>query len=90
MKNDTTTTLLNFVLAVLVILSVVFACFYVWRTHTALQLQAKLQIETQQTQFGFQKVQALMNEVVAYNSTAKNAELAQLIQSVQAPQQPAK
>jgi len=86
MKNDTTTTLLNFVLTVLVILSVVFACFYVWRTHTALQMQSKLQADRQATQFGFQKIQALMNEVVAYNSTAKNPELTQLIQSIQAPQ----
>ena len=89
MKNDATTTLLNFVLAVLVILSLVFAGFYVYRTHVALQLQSKLQTESQMTQAGFQRIQALMNEVVAYNSTAKNPELAQIIQSIQSPQQPA-
>ena len=89
MKNDTMTTLLNFVLTVLVILSVVFACFFLWRTHSARALQARLQVEAQATQFASIKIQALLNDVIAYNSTAKSLELAQIIQSAQSPQQQA-
>ncbi|MDR3458923.1 MAG: hypothetical protein P4N60_15850 [Verrucomicrobiae bacterium] len=89
MKNDTTTTLLNFVLTVLVILTVVFACFFIWRSHNARQLQARVQVEAQGIQFASLKLQAILNDVVAYNSTAKSLELQQIIQSAQTPAQPA-
>lgn len=89
MKNDPIVTLLNFVLAVLVVLSVVFACFFLWRTHSARELQFRLQGEMQATQMGSMKVQALLNDTIAYNATAKNLELQQIIQSAQTPAQPA-
>ena len=90
MKNDATTTLLNFVLAVLVILTVVFAYFYMQRTVTERQLRSRLQLEAQSIQTASGKLQIIMNDVIAYNSTAKSPELAQIIQSAQNPQPAAK
>ena len=84
MKNDTTTTLLNFVLAVLVILGVVFALMTMSRTRDLRQLQSRAQI----AQINFMRAQALANDVMAFNATAKSPELAQILQSAQ-PQQPA-
>ena len=89
MKNDTTTTLLNFVLAVLVVLGVTFALMSMRRTGDVRQMQVSLQLEMQKVQAGSIKAQALLNDVVAYNATAKNPELLQIIQSAQAPAQPA-
>jgi hypothetical protein len=89
MKNDTTTTLLNFVLAVLVILGVTFALMSMSRTRDVRQMQTSLQLEMQKVQAGSMRAQALLNDVIAYNSTAKNPELQQIIQSAQAPAQPA-
>ena len=89
MKNDTTTTLLNFVLAVLVILGVAFALMSMSRTREVRQMQTSLQLEMQKVQAGSMKAQALLNDVIAYNATAKNLELQQIIQSAQAPAQPA-
>ena len=89
MKNDTTTTLLNFVLAALVILSVLFAYFSIMRTRDLRQMQTVLQMEMQRVQLGSQKAQLLLNDVMAYNATAKSPELAQIIQAAQAPVQPA-
>ena len=89
MKNDTTTTLLNFVLAALVILSVLFAYFSIMRTRDLRQMQTVLQVEMQRVQLGSQKAQLLLNDVVIYNATAKSPELTQIIQAAQAPAQPA-
>jgi hypothetical protein len=89
MKTDTTTLVLNFVLAALVILGVLFAVLAMNRTHTLRQLQTAVQIEMQRAQYGSARAQALLNEVISYNVTAKSPELAQIIQSAQAPQQPA-
>jgi hypothetical protein len=88
MKNDTTTTLLNFVLAALVILSVLFAYFSIMRTRDLRQMQTVLQVEMQRVQLGSQKAQALLMDVVEYNKTAKSQELAQIIQAAQTPAQP--
>ena len=86
MKNDTTTTLLNFVLAVLVILSVVFAWMSTSRNSELRQIQARAQA----AQMNFLRAQQLANDVAAYNATAKSPELAQILASIQAPQPAAK
>ena len=90
MKNDSTTVFMNFVLAALVILGVLFALMTVWRTHTLRQLQPRVQAELQQVQLVSMKAQALLQDTIAFNATAKNPELAQIIQSVQTPQPAAK
>jgi hypothetical protein len=82
MKNDSTTTFLNFVLAALIILGVVFALFSIWRTRDFRQLQTRVQLEMQKYNMASMKAQAILNETITYNATAKNPELAQIIQSV--------
>jgi hypothetical protein len=86
MKNDTTTTLLNFVLAALVILGVVFALMAMNRTHDVRLMQVTLQQELQKSQAEAGKAQQLLNDVMAYNAQAKSPELQQIIQAAQAPQ----
>ena len=87
MKNDLTTTFLNFVLAVLIFCCVAFAILGMYRTQ---QLRS-LQIAVQQAQNGMLRAQALANDVVAYNAQAKSPELNQILQSALTPpqQQPA-
>ena len=86
MKNDLTTTFLNFLLAVLVLACVGLAVLNMSRTHELGVLQGQL-IASQ----GFnQHAMALANDVVSYNATAKSPELAQILQNAMAPQQPAK
>jgi len=90
MKNDTTTTVLNFVLAALVILGVVFALLNIWRTRDLRHMQVTLQAQMQRSQVTSARAQALLNDVITYNATAKNPELAQLIQIATTPQTAAK
>ena len=86
MKNDTTTTALNFVLATLVILGVLFALLNIWRTRDLRQLQTSLQAKMQQAQVTSVRAQSLLNDVIAFNATNRNPELAQIIKSAEAPQ----
>jgi hypothetical protein len=90
MKNDTTTTVLNFVLAGLVILGVLFALLNIWRTRDLRHMQTALQIEMQRSQVTSARAQALLNDVISFNNTAKNPELAQIIKSAETPQTAAK
>ena len=90
MKNDTTTTFLNFALAALVILGVVFALMSISRMRNLRQLQPVLQAQLQRSQITGMKAQQLLQEAINYNATAKNPEMAQIIQSAQTPAQPAK
>jgi hypothetical protein len=90
MKNDTTTTVLNFVLAGLVILGVLFALLNIWRTRDLRHMQTALQIEMQRSQVTSARAQALLNDVISFNNTAKNPELAQIIKSAETPQSAAK
>jgi hypothetical protein len=85
MKSDTTSTVLNFILAVLVILGVIFASMSIVRTRELRQLQIRAQV----AQINFMRAQALANDVANYNTTARSAELSQILQSARAPQQPA-
>ena len=79
MKNDTTTTLLNFVLAALVILSVVFA--YLARANTR-ELRT-LSVTAANSNNNIMRVNSLLNDVMAYNSTAKAPELSKAIALLQ-------
>jgi hypothetical protein len=91
MKNDTTTTMLNFVLAVLVILGVVFALMTMRRTNTLRSMQPQLMVAGQRVQGDAARASALLNEVANYNKTANNPELAEIIKEAQMPPQaPAK
>lgn len=79
MKNDSTTTFLNFVLAALVILGVLFAILSMMRTReyravtpVAMQANAKAMM-----------VQSLVNDVSAYNAQAKSPEITRILQSLQ-------
>ena len=79
MKSDTTTTVLNFVLAALVILGVVFAILAVTRTRELRQLTGNATLANA----ALAQAQGLANDTVAYNATAKSPELTRILQSVQ-------
>jgi len=79
MKNDTTTTVLNFVLAALVILGVVFALLAMNRTRELRQLSLNATVANS----GLMRAQALANDVSAYNATAKSPELTRILQGIQ-------
>ena len=85
MKNDTTSTVLNFVLAVLVILGVVFAGFSIKRQHDLRAIQQNLQGRMMILQNNTAKAQQLANDAINFNGKAQNAELARILQSVQTP-----
>lgn len=84
MKNDLTTTFLNFLLAALVLACVGLAVLNMYRTHEHGVLQGQM-IAAQNFN---QHVQALAQEVVSYNATAKSPELTQIIQTALTPPQP--
>jgi len=80
MKNDTTTTALNLVLAVLVVLGVVFALVSMQRTR---ELRA-LTLQVTFANNALTKIQSLANDTAAYNAQHNYPELTRLLQSVQA------
>jgi hypothetical protein len=76
MKCETTNTVLNFVLAVLVISGVAFALLNIQRTRefrkvnpAAIQANAKLMM-----------MQAFVNDVTAYNNQVKSPEINRMLQ----------
>jgi hypothetical protein len=80
MKSDTTATALNFILAVLVILGVVFALFSIFRARdlrsvapVAIQVNSRLML-----------LQSLVNDVNNYNQQAKSPEITRMMQDFQA------
>jgi hypothetical protein len=79
MKNDTTTTVLNFVLAVLVILGVTFALMAMSKTRElrALTLDATIANNT------IMRAASLANDTAAYNVQAKSPELARILAAIQ-------
>ena len=79
MKNDTTTTVLNFVLAALVMLGVVFALLAMNRTRELRQLS----LNATAANSALMRAQALANDAAAFNATAKNPELTRILQSIQ-------
>jgi hypothetical protein len=79
MKNDTTTTVLNFVLAALVILGVVFALLTMNRTRELRQLS----LNATTANSALMRAQALANDATAFNASAKNPDLTRILQSIQ-------
>jgi hypothetical protein len=79
MKSDMTTTALNFVLAVLVILGVVFALLSITRTHQFRQLTTNATLANA----ALMRAQGLANDTAAYNVAAKSPELTRILQSIQ-------
>ena len=90
MKNDSTTTFLNFVLAALVILGVLFALMSIWRIRDLRALQTQVQGQMQKSQVASMRAQSLLQDTITFNATAKNPELAQIIQAAQTPSPAAK
>ena len=85
MKNDSTVTFLNFVLAALVILGVLFALLNIWRVRDLRHLQDQVLFQQQGLQLDALKIQALINDTVAYNAKVNSPELTQILQSIQPP-----
>lgn len=79
MKSDTTTTVLNFILAVLVILGVVFALLSMTRAREFKMLSTNATLANN----ALMRAQGLANDTAAYNASAKSPELARLLQSIQ-------
>jgi uncharacterized protein HemY len=79
MKNDTMTTALNFVLAVLAILGVIFTLMAILRTSEMRRLAAGAAVANTE----LMRAQGLANDANAYNQTAKNPELTRILQTIQ-------
>jgi hypothetical protein len=84
MKNDLTTTFLNFLLIGLMVICVVLAVMNMQRTAEYGQLQGQLA----KAQFDAARAQALANDAINYNATVKNPELNQILQGIMTPQNP--
>lgn len=72
------TTFLNFILAALVILGVVLAC---WNMHET-QVVNSLRPQYPAAVNFLNRLQALANDTAAYNAQAKNPDLAKALQSI--------
>jgi hypothetical protein len=83
MKRDLTTTVLNLVLAVLVFLSFGFTLLVIRREPEVPNATAAAVKDNQ----NLMRINALLNDVTAYNATARDPELARLLES--ARQKPA-
>ncbi len=79
MKSDTTTTVLNFILAALVILGVVFALLSITRTREFRMLTTNATLANS----ALMRAQGLANDAAAYNIAAKNPELTRILATVQ-------
>lgn len=79
MKNDTTTTFLNFVLAALVVLGVVMAYFNMRDTRILRQLN----FEAMRDNAALSRIQAMAIDTANYNAQAKSPELARILEAVE-------
>ena len=79
MKSDTTTTVLNFILAAPVIFGVIFALLSITRTREFRQLTNNAALANN----ALMRAQGLANDTAAFNVTAKSPELARILQSIQ-------
>jgi hypothetical protein len=79
MKSDTTTTVLNFILAALAIFGVIFALLSINRTREFRQLTNNAALANN----ALLRAQGLANDTAAFNVTAKSPELARILQSIQ-------
>ncbi len=79
MKSDTTTTALNLILAVLVILGVYFALLNIMRTRELRRITpVAMQVNTKMLM-----IQSLLTDVNNYNQQAKDPEMAKMLQALQ-------
>lgn len=85
MKCDTTNTVLTFVLGVLAIAGVIFAV----RTFTLTKEFRSLTMQATVANTSLMQVQALANDVAAYNQKNPSAELTKLLTAAQAAPAPA-
>ena len=90
MKNDTTTTILNFVLSVLVILGVAFTVWNTFQVRSLRQITPELQFRAQNAQRFNSMAQMLANDALAYNEKVRNPDLARILQAATQPAAPAK
>jgi len=81
MKSDSTTTVLNFILAMLVLLGVVFALLSMKRTRDFRILSANATLANS----ALMRAQGLANDTAAFNAAAKSPELTRILQSIQPP-----
>ena len=79
MKSDTTTLVLNFVLAVLVILGVLFAVLTMNRTRDLRALTTNASIANN----ALLRAQSLANDTAAYNAQAKDPTLTRILTAIQ-------
>jgi hypothetical protein len=79
MKNDTTITVLNFVLAIMLILGVCFALLAMSKTRELRQLTVNATVANA----ALMRAQSLANDTAAYNASAKNPELAKILIAIQ-------
>jgi hypothetical protein len=79
MKSDTTTTLLNMILAVLVVLGVVFTLMSMMRTRQLRNVQPMAMQASQKIML----IQSLAMDVNNYNQQAKSPEIARMLQTFQ-------
>jgi uncharacterized protein YccT (UPF0319 family) len=86
MKSETTNTILTFVLGMLAIAGVIFALqtIFLTREFRALTVQATIANNS------LMQVQALAQDVAAYNQKSPSAELTKLLSVAQATPAPAK
>lgn len=80
MKSDTTNIVLNFILAALVILGVVFALMTITRQRELRQISTNATLANA----ALVRAQGLANDAAAYNISAKSPELARILDSIQA------
>jgi hypothetical protein len=90
MKNDTTTTFLNFVLIALVILGVLFGLMTMWKSRLARHIATDVQLRMPAAQATGARAQQLLNDVMAYYGKSPTPELNQIIRDAQTPPAPAK
>ena len=79
MKSDTTTLVLNFVLAVLVILGVLFAVLAMNRARDLRQMSSAAAIANN----ALLRAQGLANDTAAFNAQAKSPELTRILAAIQ-------
>jgi len=79
MKSDTTTTALNFILAVLVVLGVVFALLTMTRNREFRQLTTSATLANS----ALMRAQGLANDTAAFNTKAQSPDLTRILQTVQ-------
>jgi hypothetical protein len=79
MKNDSLTTFLNFALTLLVIVSVGFALLAIWR-EPKVPIWTAAAMQDKNTEL---RLEAVLNDTLAYNATVHSPELAHILQSVQ-------